>query len=380
MPRRFRNLKVAMIVGTRPQFVKASMLVKVLRRYQDLQILIIHTGQHYDKNMSAVFFRELHISHPKYNLGIGSSTHGVQTARMLASIERVLLKERPGLVVVFGDTNSTLAAALAAAKLKYRTKGLNGKAYCYPLILHVEAGLRSYKKRMPEEINRTLTDHICDIHFCPSSWAVENLKREGIVKNVYNVGDIMYDSLLYFIKRVADKQDSLTKFALLPRQYYLATIHREENTDVLENLQKIIDILENLDLPVLFPIHPRTKKAIKGLDIKFSNIRLISPLSYLSMLVAEKDARLIITDSGGVQKEAFYLKVPCIVLRDESEWRELLATGCNLLAGLNKKRVLKAVAKLTKLKHYSGKRKFYGDGSASIKMARIIRGLSKWEE
>jgi len=375
MARKFKNIKVAMVVGVRPQFVKASMLLKALKKYQDVQTVIIHTGQHYDDNMSEVFFRELQIPRPKYNLGIGSSTHGKQTGRMLAGIEKVLLKEKPDFVVVFGDTNSTLAGALAAAKLKYKIEPLTQGPYRYPIIAHVEAGLRSYKRRMPEEINRTLTDHICDVHFCPSSCAVENLKKEGIVKNIYNVGDIMYDSLLYFIKKVAPKQDLLVKFGLLPHQYYLATIHREQNTDVLENLQKIIDILEDLNLPVLFPIHPRTRKAIKGLNIKFSNIRFIPPLSYLNMLTVEKNAKLIITDSGGVQKEAFYLKVPCIVLRDESEWRELLDTGWNLLTGLNKKRVLKAVTTLTKLRHYTGKIKFYGDGSANIKIAKIIREL-----
>ena len=371
-------IKVAMIVGARPQFIKAAMLFKALKRYQDVQTAIIHTGQHYDKNMSEVFFRELQMPSPKYNLGVGSSTPGMQMGRMLSGIERVLLKEEPDFVVVFGDTNSTLAGALAAARLKYKTKTLTRKeSYRYPIIGHVEAGLRSYKKRMPEEINRTLTGHISDIHFCPSSCAVGNLRREGIVRNVYNVGDIMYDSLLYFIRKLAPKQDLLDKLGLLARQYYLVTVHREENTDVLENLQKIIDILENLDLPVLFPIHPRTRKAIKALGIKFSNIRLISPLSYLDMLVVEKSARLIITDSGGVQKEAFYLNVPCVVLRDESEWKELLATGYNVLTGLNKKRVFKAVARLTKLRHYAGKIKFYGDGSANIKIAKIIRGLQK---
>ena len=296
---------------------------------------------------------------------------------MLEGLEKVFLKEKPDFVVVFGDTNSTLAGALAAAKLKYKIKPLTQGPYRYPVIAHIEAGLRSFKRRMPEEINRTLTDHICDLHFCPSSGAVENLKKEGIVKNIYNVGDIMYDSLLYFIKKAPPKQGLLAKFGLLPHQYYLATIHREQNTDVLENLQKIIDILEDLNLPVLFPIHPRTRKAIKGLNIKFSNIRFIPPLSYLNMLTVEKNAKLIITDSGGVQKEAFYLKVPCIVLRDESEWRELLDTGWNLLTGLNKKRVLKAVTTLAKLRHYSGKIKFYGDGSANIKIAKIIRELPR---
>ncbi|MBN3038344.1 MAG: UDP-N-acetylglucosamine 2-epimerase (non-hydrolyzing) [Candidatus Omnitrophica bacterium] len=370
-----KSLKVAMVVGARPQFVKASMLVRALDKHRKIDTIIIHTGQHYDKNMSHIFFKELKIKPAKYNLGIGSAAHGLQTGLMLAGIEKVLQKEKPDCVVVFGDTNSTLAGALAASKTRIEGKSSNG-ALRYPCIVHVEAGVRSYRKHMPEEINRTLTDRICDIHFCPSASAVENLKKEGIKEGLYNVGDIMYDSLIHFKKNIENRISRLSKWGLASGQYYLATVHRQCNTDVKENLKKIIDILESVDKPVLFPAHPRTKKAIKALGVKFSNIRLIRPLAYFDMLLVEKNAKLIITDSGGVQKEAFYLQVPCIVLREESEWRELLDTGCNVLTGLNKRRVFEAIARVSKISRFPSK-KFYGSGSSSFKMAEIIKKKAK---
>ncbi len=370
-----KRLKVALVVGARPQFVKASMLIRALEKYQNIKTILIHTGQHYDRDMSQIFFEELKIAPARYNLGIGSAAHGMQTGRMLIGIEKALVKERPQVVVVFGDTNSTLAAALAAAKVKYGNKGPKGDFFLYPFIAHVEAGVRSYRRHMPEEVNRTLTDRICDIHFCPSASAVKNLRKEGISEGLYNVGDIMYDSLIYFRKNIEGRQRLLRRWKLIPQRYYLATVHRENNTDIVQNLKKIIDILEGLDLPVLFPAHPRTRKAIQKLSVKFSNIRLVSPLPYFDMLAVEKNAKLIITDSGGVQKEAFYLGIPCIVLREESEWRELLSTGCNVLSGLSKKRVLKTVARFAKVRPKIKCRSIYGNGRANIKMAAIIRRL-----
>lgn len=377
MAKEVKKIKVVMIVGVRPQFIKASMLFMAFKEYWDIDTIIIHTGQHYDKDMSEVFFRELQIGRPKYNLGIGSFTHGIQTGKMLVALEKVFLKEKPCFIIVFGDTNSTLAGALAAAKIKYKMKTLKKEFFRYPLIVHVEAGLRSYNRRMPEEINRILTDHICDVHFCPSFCAVENLKKEGIGRNVYNVGDIMYDSLLYFSKQITQKQDLLGKLSIRPNRYYLATIHREQNTDISDNLRRTINILEGLDLPVLFPAHPRTRMAINKLNLKLINTRIITPLSYLNMLVVEKNAKLIITDSGGVQKEAFYFRVPCIILRDESEWTELLDTGYNVLTGLNKRRVYGAVTMLNTLKHELKDKKFYGDGSTNVKIAKIIRRMAR---
>ncbi|MFH1045739.1 MAG: UDP-N-acetylglucosamine 2-epimerase (non-hydrolyzing) [Candidatus Omnitrophota bacterium] len=362
-------VKVVMVVGARPQFVKASMLCRALKNYRRLKTIVVHTGQHYDTNMSDIFFKELGIAAPKYNLGIGSFTQGAQTGRMLEGLEQVLLREQPQCVVVFGDTNSTLAGALAAAKLEFKSVGSRGVRI--PLIVHVEAGLRSYNRRMPEENNRIITDHLAHLLFCPSRLAVKNLKREGVTKGVHNVGDIMYDSLAYFTKKTAPKNVA-AKYGLLAKRYYLATIHRQSNTDQAENLKKIVSILGNLNLPVLFPLHPRTKKALGRLKITCANIKFIEPLSYFEMLSAEKNAQAIITDSGGVQKEAFYLDVPCIVLREESEWKELLTTGRNILTGLDIRRVERALKRLRQLRPNHSAKNFYGNGSASIKMAKII--------
>ena len=371
MIRNNKGVKIAMVVGARPQFVKASMLSRALEKYADIHTFIVHTGQHYDSNMSDIFFKELGLTRPKYNLGIGSSTHGMQTGKMLSAAEKVLLKEKPTCIVVFGDTNSTIAAALAASKLKM-SKKTQKNHFCYPLIVHVEAGLRSYNRRMPEEINRVVTDHISDICFCPSSLAVANLKKEGVSKGVYNVGDIMYDSLLHFIKH-SDGKKLFLKLSLTPGEYYLATIHRQSNTDNKINLEKIITFLNGLDKKVVFPVHPRTKNALKHIKRKNNNIRFVAPLSYISMLHAEKNSKAIITDSGGVQKEAYYLGIPCLVLREQSEWKELLETGHNMLTSLDTSKAKKALNKLLQSKRRSKSKKFYGRGLASQKMATIIR-------
>jgi UDP-GlcNAc3NAcA epimerase len=329
-------MKILTVVGARPQFIKLAPLSKILRE-NGINEIIVHTGQHYDENMNDLFFKELEIPEPDYNLGIGSGNHGEQTGRMLIEIEKIILKENPDLVIVYGDTNSTLAGALAASKLHIK-------------LAHVEAGLRSFNKRMPEEINRVLTDHISDILFCPTQTAVENLKNEGITKGVYLVGDVMFDALLHFSKISDIKSNILERLNIKPKEYYLATIHRAENTDNYERLKNILTAFSKMDEIVVFPIHPRTKKMINyyGLDdlIGKGKIKVIDPVGYLDMLKLEKNAKAILTDSGGVQKEAFWLKVPCITLRDETEWVETVNLGWNRIVGSDVKKILEAVRDL----------------------------------
>lgn len=326
------SFKLVSVVGARPQFIKLAPFSIELRE-SGIKEIILHTGQHYDENMSDLFFKELEIPEPDYNLGIGSGLHGEQTGKMLIGIEEVLIKEKPDLVIVYGDTNSTLAGALASSKLHI------------PLA-HVEAGLRSFNKKMPEEINRIVADHLSDILFAPTETAVENLRREGIEKGVYLVGDIMFDALMYFSKLAKEKSKILEGLSLYPKSYYLVTIHRVENTDNPERLKNIFSALLELDKEVIFPIHPRTKNKVKefGLEGYLKNkIRAINPVGYLDMIELEKNAYAILTDSGGVQKEAFWLKVPCITLRDETEWVETVKLGWNRLVGANKENILEAV-------------------------------------
>ncbi len=329
-------MKILTVVGARPQFIKLAPLSKILRE-NGISEIIVHTGQHYDENMNDLFFKELEIPEPDYNLGIGSGNHGEQTGRMLIEIEKIMLKEKPDLVIVFGDTNSTLAGALAASKLHIK-------------LAHVEAGLRSFNKRMPEEINRVLTDHISDILFCPTQTAVENLKNEGIIIGVYLVGDVMFDALLHFSKISDMKSNILERLNIKQKEYYLATIHRAENTDDYERLKNILTAFSKMDEMVVFPIHPRTRKMISyyRLDdlLENDNVKVIDPVGYLDMLKLERNAKAILTDSGGVQKEAFWLKVPCITLRDETEWIETVNLGWNRLVGSNVEKILEAVRDL----------------------------------
>lgn len=325
-------MKIISIVGARPQFIKLAPLSAELRK-RGISEIVLHTGQHYDENMNKVFFEELNISEPDYNLGIGSGLHGEQTAKMLIGIEEILLKEKPDLVIVYGDTNSTLAGALAASKLHI------------PLA-HVEAGLRSFNKRMPEEINRIVADHLSDILFCPTKTAVENLRNEGITKGVYLVGDIMFDALMHFEKISQEKSVILERLGIKPKSYYLLTIHRAENTDNLERLKSILLALMKSGKSIIFPIHPRTKNKVREFGLESylnSNIRVIDPVGYLDMLNLEKNAYAILTDSGGIQKEAFWLKVPCITLREETEWVETVRYGWNTLVGANKDKILEAL-------------------------------------
>jgi len=328
-------MKIISVVGARPQFIKLSALSKELRKKH--QEIILHTGQHYDEELSKIFFSQLSIPEPDYNLGIGSAEHGEQTGRMLKGIEEVLLFEKPDLVIVYGDTNSTLAGALAAVKQNIP-------------VAHVEAGLRSFKKSMPEEINRVLTDHVSSLLFCPTRTSVQNLRKEGITTGVYLVGDVMYDSLREHIKRAERSSRIMKKLNLSKKDFYLITIHRAENTDIKENLTKIVQILTGLDKKTVFPVHPRTKKCLfefKLLDKLESkdHLLLIDPVSYLDMLVLEKNASCVLTDSGGVQKEAFFLKTPCLTLREETEWVETLKNGFNQLVGLEVNKVIKRIRK-----------------------------------
>jgi len=362
---------VVTIVGARPQFIKSAAIRRAIQRLNKkekrIREILVHTGQHYDYLMDRVFFEELELPKPDYHLGVGSGSHGRQTGIMLERIEAVLKKEKPMVVMVYGDTNSTLAGALAAAKLNIP-------------IAHVEAGLRSYNHAMPEEINRVLTDHLSTFLFCPTSQAVENVAKEGIRpgqgKIVKNVGDVMYDSILYYSKIAEKKSTILHGLNLVNPQYYLATLHRAENTDDPKVLKSILKALNEIgrDTSVILPLHPRTKKVIKAHPpfSKFKNIKFIEPVSYLDMLRLEKNAKAILTDSGGVQKEAYWLKVPCFTLRDETEWVETVKSGWNELVGTGTKGIVERVSHL-RMKKSSGKKMgIFGDGKASEKIIQIL--------
>lgn len=329
-------MRFVTIVGARPQFVKLAPVSRLLR--QQHEEILIHTGQHYDYCMSAQFFDELSIPTPDYNLEVGSGLHGEQTARMLTAIEQALTQERPDWVIVFGDTNSTLAGALAAAKLHLP-------------IAHVEAGLRSFNREMPEEINRIVTDHLASRHFCPTEGACRQLATEGITRGVELVGDVMYDILLQARPRLEEHaQGLLSTFGITSHgrdgyaPYALVTVHRPVNTDDPVAMGNIAKALNKLDLPVIFPVHPRTRRLLSHYDIVWGkHIRLVEPLGYLDMLALEHAAYRILTDSGGVQKEAFLLHVPCITLREETEWTETVETGWNTLVGSRWQAIIDAV-------------------------------------
>lgn len=317
-------MKIATILGARPQFIKAAMVSKAFSASADIEEVIVHTGQHYDENMSEIFFQELDMARPAYNLGIGSGSHGLQSGRMLEAIEHVLLEEVPDWVLVYGDTNSTLAGVLAAVKLHIR-------------VAHVEAGLRSFDRRMAEEINRVVADHTSDLLFVPTRTALENLRREGLPESsIYAVGDVMYDAATYYGSKAEAQSQVLHKLGLKSKEYILATLHRAENTDNLKGLRLILGGLIQVarEIPVVLPIHPRTLKVLNesGIVSEISRfIRLIEPVGYMDMLKLETNARLIATDSGGVQKEAYFQGVPCVTFREETEWVELIELGWNRL-------------------------------------------------
>jgi UDP-GlcNAc3NAcA epimerase len=349
------NMKILTVIGARPQFIKAAAVSNVIRK--EHQEILVHTGQHYDNNMSKVFFDELEIPKPDYNLEIGSGNHGHQTGSMLIKLEELYLKEKPDLVLVYGDTNSTLAGALCASKLLIP-------------IAHVEAGLRSFNMNMPEEQNRILTDHLSKFLFVPTISAEKNLHREGITKGVHNVGDVMYDGILHF-KEIANKKSSIiNKLKLSDEEFLLCTIHRAENTDNIERLGSIISALNDSGKKCILPLHPRTKSYIKNYGFKFSDkIEVIDPLGYLDMIQLEMHCKKIITDSGGVQKEAFFMEKPCITLRDETEWVETVDNGWNTIVGTNKEKTIEAILNFSPNKTQDN---IFGDGNASGKILNII--------
>lgn len=377
--------KVVTIVGARPQFIKAAAVHRAIAAFnkngRQIEEILIHTGQHYDYLMDRVFFEELEIPKPHYHLGVGSGSHGKQTGIMLERIEEVLQKEKPVLVLVYGDTNSTLAGALAAAKLNIP-------------VAHVEAGLRSYNRRMPEETNRLLTDHLSTFLFCPTSHAVQNLSREGIKngkeKIVKNVGDVMYDSILYYSKLAESRSTILQELNLAIQEsgvrsqklkirtpnYYLATLHRAENTDDPKRLKSILKAINEIgkEVPVILPLHPRTKKVIGThcLSMKSRGVKMIDPVSYLNMMMLEKHARAILTDSGGVQKEAYWLRVPCFTLRDETEWVETVKSGWNVLVGAETERIIEGVHEAMRKVLHRKEPNAFGNGKASGKIVDFL--------
>ncbi len=327
-------MKIATVIGARPQFIKAAAVSRVLRTQH--QEILIHTGQHYDANMSEIFFEELHIPRPDYNLGIGSGRHGAQTGAILEQVEEVLITEKPDALLVYGDTNSTLAGALAASKLHIP-------------VIHIEAGLRSFNRRMPEEINRVLTDHLSSWLFCPTETAVKNLTAEGITAGVHKNGDVMYDAFLYNLELAKEKSTILRTVGLASKAFVLCTIHRAENTDDPARLTQILKAVSQISLPVVLPLHPRTRKIVQelGLNSLLEKVKVIDPVGYLDMITLEAHALKLVTDSGGVQKEAYFAGVPCITMRDETEWVETVEVGWNRLTGADEGKILEAVESFT---------------------------------
>jgi UDP-N-acetylglucosamine 2-epimerase len=346
------SVKIVSIIGARPQFIKAAVVSSAIR--EACSEVLVHTGQHYDYEMSDVFFTDLDLPPVDYHLDVGSSSHAKQTAAMLVGVEDVLVEEKPDWVLVYGDTNSTLAGALAASKL-------------HVPIAHVEAGLRSFNPRMPEEINRIVADRLSRLLFCPSPTSVHNLEAEGISNGVHMVGDVMYDALRSYLPRAEARPSPLD---IAPGEYALATVHRAENTDDPQRLSAILECFAATEMTVVFPAHPRTKGAIASHQLGIpENVQLIDPVGYLDMLVLERDARVILTDSGGVQKEAFWLHIPCITLRDETEWVETIETGWNEVVGVDPDRVRAALKKTRPVKTPPP---VYGDGMAAEMIAKLI--------
>ena len=359
------KLKIITVVGARPQFIKAAAVSRTISSQFSKQVeeKIIHTGQHFDENMSQVFFDELGIPKPDYNLAISGGNHGAMTGKMLDGIEQVLLKEKPDWLLIYGDTNSTLAGALAASKLHIP-------------IAHVEAGLRSFNMRMPEEINRIGSDRISTLLFCPTETSVQNLKIEGINRGVHNVGDVMYDVALYFREKARIHSNVLERLKLSPKKFVLATCHRAENTDDSFKLREILAALSEISnhCKVIFPLHPRTKIKIEslGLGDLLRPLIVVDPLSFLDMVALEQSAKIILTDSGGVQKEAFFYRVPCITMRDETEWVETVIQGGNSLAGASQKKILNAFDSMIGFTYNDQESHPYGYGDASEKLCQLM--------
>jgi len=362
------SIKILTVLGARPQFVKAAVISREIglitsHDANKIKEVIVHTGQHYDENMSDIFFREMHIPKADYNLEIHDCSHGAMTGRMLEKLETVMVKEKPDMALVYGDTNSTLAGALAAVKLHIP-------------VAHVEAGLRSFNMNMPEEINRILTDRISSLLFCPTGTAVDNLRREGISGAIENVGDVMYDAVRFY-KKIA-KPGAAVKQIIdgTNCKFYLATVHREENTDNYDRLKGIVGAFIEIskNTPVIFPMHPRTKKVIAGNGLNLNGVTVIDPVGYFDMLFLLDNCKAVFTDSGGLQKEAYFFNKPCVTLRDETEWTELVSHGFNTLAGAEKSAIIEAERAVSG--KVQGERTYlYGRGNAG---ARIIKSLMNY--
>lgn len=355
--------KILTVVGARPQFIKAAPVSKALQAVTGLREVLVHTGQHYDPNMSQTFFEELDMRLPICNLEVSGGSHAYQTGEMMKRLEPIINEESPDLMLVYGDTNSTLAAALTASKMRI------------PLA-HIEAGLRSFNKEMPEEINRVVTDHVSTLLFCPTLTAVRNLEREGIISDVWNTGDVMYDVALQYSKKSKAKSTVLKDLRIHPKTYILATVHRVENTDRREYLSNILEGLERVsrEVPVVFPLHPRTRKMINtfGLESHLDSFKSLGPVGFIDMIALESNAQLIVTDSGGVQKEAYFQGVPCVTLRGETEWLETVEAKWNQLVDVASVEAITQTIRSSVA--YSGARHKideYGDGCASDTIVRI---------
>jgi len=353
-------MKIVTILGARPQFIKAGSVSREILKYEDIEEVIIHTGQHYDANMSDIFFDEMKIPKPNYLLGIGGKSHGAMTGQMIERIEEVVLKEVPDWIMVYGDTNSTLAGAIVASKLHIK-------------LAHIEAGLRSFNMKMPEEVNRILTDRVSQILFCPTTTAIDNLKNEGysnFMTKIVNSGDVMLDGAIFY------KDLAIKPQCYIQDNYILCTIHRAENTDDANRLHNIFEALDKIanDTQIILPLHPRTKKIVEQLNINLDNLTIIDPIGYLEMVWLIDNCNLVMTDSGGLQKEAYFFQKSCITLRDETEWVELVQNGFNILVGANKEKILNAY-RLNK-KFLDKDLNLYGNGKAS---KIIIRELINYE-
>lgn len=353
-------MKILTVIGARPQFIKSAPLSHLLKKKHDLfQEVVVHTGQHFDDNMSNIFFKEFDLEKPKYNLSISDLNHGAMTGRMIEMIESIVLQENPDYVLVYGDTNSTLAAAIAAVKIGVK-------------IVHIEAGLRSFNMNMPEEINRILVDRVSDVLFCPSELSKNNLATENITKNVHIVGDIMRDCINLYSQKF--NKDLYKSFKAKKGEYFLATLHRAENTDNKNKLEKILTGLNKIakEYKLILPIHPRTRKKLDNLSLwdKAKNIEITEPLSFFEIHALLKNSKALITDSGGMQKEAFYHGVPCITLRDETEWVETIDCGMNTLVGSDIDKIVSTSLSINSPKEFN--QNIYGDGTTAIKILDIL--------
>ena len=360
-------MKIVTVVGARPQFIKAAAVSRIIRKQHEE--ILIHTGQHYDSNMSNVFFDELDIPRPDYNLGVGSGTHARQTAEILIGLEEIYLKEKPNFVLVYGDTNSTLAGALAASKILIP-------------VIHVEAGLRSFNMAMPEEQNRILTDHISKYLFCPTQTAINHLKNENITNHVYQIGDVMCDAVHYYLKKIKNvpRKEFMDRLSFLFQwnkpleRWYIATVHRAENTENEGKLRETLKALEELEFPVIFPVHPRIRRFVDFLmkEKRYQNICFVEPLGYTEMLFFTSNAVKVITDSGGLQKEAYMMHKNVVTLRNQTEWVETLEGNHNILCAIDSERILKTIRRTDIEEEFN--ESLYGNGNAAEKMCKIIFG------